>query len=261
MRALLEPIAKLSALLPFLGGGGFIALSEVSIDRPQDFLWWSLVTTTWILTVFFALVHGKLKSRLTPVAVPAVLMIAVSTIASLLFLDLVANRHMFIAVFGLVLYLFLEHVRREDAAHDLEERLSISEFARMVNIGSLFLVASVAVGVPAFLPVQTWWTIPPMILIALAWSWHLFVACTERCVRPRSRILLTALVVVETYLVALNLPTSMFVGGALVGISYYLAANLLPIGATDAIPGRLIRKYAIYAGVALALVLLTARWV
>jgi hypothetical protein len=261
MSALYERIVKFSPLLPFLGAGGFIALSEVSISRPHDFLWWSLVTSAWILTVFFALVHGKLKSRLTPVAVPAVLMIAVSTIASLLFLDLVANRHLFIAVFGFALYLFLEHVRREDAAPVGEERLSISEFARMVNIGSLFLVASVAVGVPAFLPVQTWWTIPPMIIIALLWSWHLFLACTEHCVRPRSRIFLTALVVVETYLVALNLPTSMFVGGAVVAIVYYLAANLLPIGATDTIPGRLVRKYAIYAGIALALVLLTARWV
>ena len=170
-----------------------------------------------------------------------------------LFLDLVANRHVVIAVFGLVLYVFLEHVRREDIAHDPAERLTISEFARMVNIGSLFLVASVAVGVPAFLPVPTWWTIPPMLVIALLWSWHVYLACTDRCLRPLSRILLTTLVVVETFLVALNLPTSMFVGGALVGIVYYLSANLLPIGATDAIPGRLIRRYAIYAGTALAL--------
>lgn len=261
MSAFYDRLMKFSPLLPVLGAGGFIALSEVSISRPSDFLWWSLITSAWILTVFFALVHGKLKSRLTPVAVPAVLMIAVSTIASLLFLDLVANRHAFIAVFGVVLYLFLEHVRREDAAHAAEERLTISEFARMVNIGSLFLVASVAVGVPAFLPVKTWWTIPPMIAVALLWSWHLFLACTEHCVRPRSRILLTAFVVMQTYLVALNLPTSMFVGGAVVGTVYYLAANLLPIGATDTVPERLVRKYVLYAGTALALVLLTARWV
>ena len=80
-----------------------------------------------------------------------------------------------LALFGLVLYLFLEHVRREDAAHELEERLSISEFARMVNIGSLFLIVSVSVGLPAFLPVETWWTIPPIIIIAGLWSWHLFL--------------------------------------------------------------------------------------
>ncbi len=256
-----ERILKCLPFLPVLGAGGFVALSEVSIGRPRDFLWWSLITSAWILTVFFALVHGKLRSRLTPVAVPAVLMIAASTIASLLFLDLVANRHAFIAVFGFVLYVFLEHVRREDAVPASEDRLSISEFARMVNIGSLFLVASVGVGLPAFLPIETWWTIPPMVVVALLWSWHLYLACTEQCARPRSRVLLTAVVVVETYFVALNLPTSMFVGGAVVAIPYYLAANLLPIGATDALPGRLVRKYAIYAGSALALVLLTARWV
>ena len=261
MRALPVSLGKLSFLLPLLGAGGFITLSEISIARPHDFLWWSVVNMTWILTVFFALVHGKLRSRLTPVAVPAVLMIAISTVASLLFLDLVAPRHGFIALFGLVLYLFLEHVRREDAAHELEERLSISEFARMVNIGSLFLIVSVSVGLPAFLPVETWWTIPPIIVIAALWSWHLFLACTTACVRPLSRVLLTSLVVVETYLIALNLPTSMFVGGGVVAITYYLAANLLPIGATDAIPMRLIRRYAIYAGTALALILLTARWV
>ncbi len=261
MRVFIAPINKLTFTLPLLGAGGFITLSEISIARPHDFFWWSLVNVTWVLTVFFALVHGKLKSRLTPVAVPAMLMIAGSTVMSLLFLDLVAPRHGFIAIFGLVLYLFLEHVRREDAAHAFEERLSISEFARMVNIGSLFLISSVAVGVPAFLPIPTWWTIPPMIAIAALWSWHAFLACTEACVRPHSRILLTTLVVTETYLVALNLPTSMFVGGALVGIVYYLCVNLLPIGATDAIPLRLVRRYALYAGTALALILLTARWV
>ncbi len=261
MRRFLLTLEKLALAVPFLGAGGFIALSEISIDRTHDFLFWSAVNAAWILTCFFALVHGKLRSRLTPVAAPAVLMIAISTIASLLFLDLVAPRHWFIALFALVLYLFLEHVRREDLSHDPEERLSISEFARMVNIGSLFLIASVGIGVPAFLPITAWWTIPPFVAIALLWSWHLFLACTETCERPRSRVLLAALIVAETYVVALSLPTSMFVGGAVVGIVYYLAANLLPMGAAETIPTRLVRKYALYAGLALALILLTARWV
>jgi hypothetical protein len=130
----------------------------------------------------------------------------------------------------------------------------------MVNVGSLFLVASVGLGVAAFLPVQPWWTVPPVAAAAALWSWHLFLACTERCVRPGARVLLMTAVVLQTYLVALALPTSMFVGGALVGIVYYLAANLLPLGATDAIPSKLVRKYVLYGGGLLALILLTARW-
>ena len=51
MRALPVSLGKLSFLLPLLGAGGFITLSEISIPRPHDFLWWSVVNMTWILTV------------------------------------------------------------------------------------------------------------------------------------------------------------------------------------------------------------------
>src|SRR5688572_25330551 len=251
----------LPVLLPFAGAIGFAAFSELSLRRSSEFLLWSLTTMAWILAIFAIQAKGKLRGRLTAVAVPAVAMIAISTVMSLLFLDLVAPRRGFIAFFAFVLYLFLEHVRREAADDSLEDRLSISEFARMVNIGSLFLVASVGLGVTAFLPIEAWWTVPPVVAVAALWSWHLFLACTERCVRPGARVLLTTLIVLQTYLVALTLPTSMFVGGALVGIVYYLAANLLPIGATDGIPEKLVRRYVLYGGGSLALILATARWV
>lgn len=251
----------LPALLPLAGAIGFAALSELSLRRSHEFHLWSLATMVWILATFAVLAKGKLRGRMSAVAVPAVAMIAISTVMSLLFLDLVAPRRGFIAFFAVILYLFLEHVRREAADGGAEERLSIAEFARMVNIGSLFLVASVGLGVTAFLPVHAWWTVPPLVAVAALWSWHLYLACVERCVRPGARVLITTLVALETYLVALTLPTSMFVGGALVGVVYYLAANLLPIGATDAISSKLIRRYVLYGAGLLALILATARWV
>ena len=125
----------------------------------------------------------------------------------------------------------------------------------------VFTVVFKGLGVTVFLPVQPWWTVPPVAAAAALWSWHLYLACIDRCGRPGERVLLTTAVVVQTYLVALTLPTSMFVGGALVGVTYYLAANLLPIGATDAIPAKLVRKYVIYGLGLLALILATARWV
>jgi hypothetical protein len=251
----------LNAVLPVFGAVGFAVFSELSLSRSDQFFWWSLATMAWILGVFALLARKKLRGRLTPIAIPAVAMIALSTVMSLLFLDLIANRHAFIAVFAVVLYLFLEHVRRETLTDDPEERLSISEFARMVNIGSLFLIASVGLGTTAFLPIQRWWTLPFVVLVSALWSWHLFFACAQPRVRPFSRMGLTMLIVLETYLVALSLPTQMFVGGAMVGIIYYLAANLLPLGAVENVSSRLIRKYAFYAGGLLMLMLVTARWV
>lgn len=251
----------LSILLPFLGAAGFAAFSELSLQQTGLFFLWSFATMIWILGVFAVIARGKLRGRLSAIAVPAVVMIAISTVMSLLFLNLVAPRRGFIAVFAVVLYLFLEHVRRERETRDPEERLSISEFARMVNIGSLFLLASVGLGVTDFLPIQRWWSVPVFAAAAVLWSWHLFMACTADCGRPVSRVAITTLVTLEAYLVALAMPTSMFVGGALVGLVYYLAANLLPIGATETIPYRLVRKYVLYAGGLLLLILTTARWV
>jgi hypothetical protein len=248
--------------MPFLGAGGFLLTSELSLRRPGEFLLWSLAGMAWILAAFALLAGSKLRGRLSAVAVPAVAMIAVSTVASLLFLDLVSPRRWFIGFFALVLYLFLEHVRREAAADDPEERLSIGEFARMVNIGSLFLLASVGIGVTIFLPVPYGWTLPPMAAVALLWSWHLHAACAGHGHgRTLPRTLITTLVVLETYLVALRLPTSMFVGGALVGLVYYLAANLLHVGEGVPVSSRLIRRYVLYAGGLLLLLLATAQWV
>jgi hypothetical protein len=251
----------LNATIPLLGAAGFAVFSELSLSRSSEFFWWSLATLAWILAAFALLARKKLRGRLTTISIPAVAMIALSTIMSLLFLDLIAPRHVFIAVFSVVLYLFLEHVRRETLADDPEERLSISEFARMVNIGSLFLIASVGLGVTAFLPIQRWWTIPFVILVSALWSWHLFFACAQPRVKPLSRMGLTMLIVLETYLVTLTLPTQMFVGGALVGIVYYLAANLLPLGAVENVSIKLVRKYVVYAGGLVLLMLVTARWV
>ena len=251
-----------SYLLPVLGAAGFAVFSELSLRRPDgEFLLWSLAVMAWILLVFFVLTFGRLRKRLMWLAVPATMMIAFSTAISLLFLDLVSPRRGFIAFFAVVLYLFFEHVRRETAAPDQEERLTIAEFARMVNIGSMFLIASVGVGVTVFLPVASWWTIVPLGGVAILWSWHLYAACSERCGRPLSRVLITALLVLETYLVVLRLPTPMFVGGGLGAVVYYLAANLLPVGAKDAIPAKLIRRYAIVGVGMIALLLATARWI
>lgn len=251
----------LVTLLPFLGAAGFFAMSELSLRRPGEFFQWSLATVAWILLAFFALARGKMRGRLTWIAVPAVAMVSLSTVASLLFLDLLATRHGVIAFFAVVLYLFLEHVRRETASDDPEERFVIGEFARMINIGSLFLMAAVGLGIVVFLPFPSWWTVLAFAAVASLWSWHLFLACTRDCGRPLARVLVTVLVVVETFLVALRLPVSMFVGGALIGLVYYLAANLLPVGATETIPAKLIRKYAMFVGGLLLLLLLTARWV
>lgn len=251
----------LAYLLPLLGAAGFVLFSEFSLRRDAEFALWSVITAVWILIVFGALVVKRPRRRLLWLAVPAVLMISTSTVVSLLFLDLVAPRHAFVAFFALLLYLFYEHVRREVAAPDQEERLTISEFARMVNIGSLFLLASVGIGVTIFLPISSWWVLLILGGVTALWSWHLYYACVEQCGRPLSRVLITVAVVLQTALVALRLPTSMFVGGALVAIVYYLCANLLPIGATDAISARLIRKYAIVGTAMLAAVLATARWV
>ena len=249
----------LVAVLPLLGAAGFFVFSELSLARSGEFFWWSLGSMAWILAVFALLVRKKLRGRLTPIAVPAMAMIALSSVGSLLFLDLVAPRHAFMAVLAVVLYLFFEHIRRETLSDDAQERLSISEFARMVNIGSLFLLASVGLGVTAFLPIQRWWTVPFIALVSALWSWHLYFACAQPRVRPLSRMGLTMLIVLEAYLTALTLPTQMFVGGALVGIVYYLAANLLPLG--ENVSAKLVRKYAFYAGGLLLLVLATARWV
>ncbi len=249
-----------SHLLPILGAAGFAVFSELSLRRPdQEFFLWSAVTAAWILIVFGAIVIRRPRRRLLWLAVPAVLMISTSLVVSFLFLDLVSPRHGFVAFFTILLYLFYEHVRHEVNAPDQDERLTIAEFARMVNIGSLFLIASVGIGLTIFMPVPYPWVLAGLALVTALWSLHLYYACAEHCPRPLSRVGITIVVVLQTSLVALRLPTSMFVGGALVGVAYYLCANLLPL-ASDAVSPRLIRRYVVVAMAMLGLVFSTSRW-
>jgi hypothetical protein len=248
------------AILPVMGATGFIVFSEVSLRRPTEFSIWSLATMAWILLIFAGQAFGRLSRRQLHVATPAVAMIAVSSVASLLFIDLVSPRRGFILLFAAVLYLLLEHVRHEAETSSAEEQLWISEFARMVNIGSLFLLASTSLGVTIFLPIPFWIVLAPFTAVALLWSWHLYAACAAHCGRPLPRILLTTLVLVEAFLVALRLPTTMFVGGAIVATVYYLAAHLLTVGETSSISPKLVRRYLI-AGIAMVLVVVfSARW-
>lgn len=252
---------RFRVLLPLLGALGFFVFSELSLDGPREFLIWSPVAFIWILAVFTALAAKRLKGRLVRIAIPAVAMIAISTVLSLLFLDLVAPRHAFVIFFSAVLYLFYEHVRREIEAPNPEDSASIAEFARMTNIGSLFLLATVGIGVTVFLSVKQTYTVIPFAAVAFLWSWHLFKACYADCGSPRLKTVVTAILLIEAYIVALGLPTTMFVGGAMVGIIYYLAVNLLRGGPNAKLPERLVKRY-IYVGLALMLtLLLTARWV
>jgi hypothetical protein len=253
---------KLASLIPLLGAAGFIVGCEYSLHQPTRFLLWSLATVAWILLTFAVLARGKLKGRFLAVSIPAVVMIAVSTTTSLLFLDLVSPRRWFVVFFAAVLFLFLEHVRHEVEASSDEERQYLAEYARAVNIGSLFLVATAARGLDIFSPIPWWSTVLFMAAVALAWSWHLCLACVADCDRSRLRIALTALTVLETYLVVMWLPVSMFVGGATVALAYYLAAMFLPLGAsTDPDVGKRARRYALMGAVMLALIYVTARWI
>ncbi len=251
---------KASFLLPILGAAGFIISSELSLWRPKEFLWWSLATMAWILAMFALLAWGKLRGSALGVAIPTLAMIAITTVMSLLFLDLLSPRRGVIFFFGLVLYLFLEHVRHETTAPNDEERLTIAEFARMVNISSMFLVASVAIGLTIFLPVPSWTVLIALAPIAALWSWHLYAACTADCAKPLPRILLTTAILIESYLVALRLPTSMFVGGALISIIYYLAANLVRIGSASPVSPKLVRRYSTIGIVLTITLLAAARW-
>lgn len=248
-------------LLPLLGALGFFVSSELSLRSPRDFAIWSPIAFVWILLVFGLLAAKRLRGRLVRIAIPAVAMIAISTTVSLLFLDLVAPRHGFIIFFSAVLYLFYEHVRREIEDPNPEDSASIAEFARMTNIGSLFLLATVGIGITIFLSVKQTYTVVPFAVIATLWSWHLYKACYADCGNPRAKTLITALLLTEAYIVGLALPTAMFVGGGMVGVVYYLAANLMRGGPGKKLSERLIRRYVIVGLALMALLLITARWV
>lgn len=247
--------------LPLLGALGFFALSELSLRGPGEFLIWSPVAFIWILLAFSLLAARRLKGRLVRIAIPAVAMIAISTVLSLLFLDLAVTRHGFIIFYALVLYLFYEHVRREIESPNPEDSASIAEFARMVNIGSLFLLATVGIGVTIFLSVKQAYTVLPFMLVSAFWSWHLFKACYSECGSPRMKTVVTTILLTESYIVALSLPTTMFVGGALVGIVYYLASNLMRSASDSRLPEHLLKRYAYVGGALILILLLTARWV
>lgn len=247
--------------LPLLGALGFFVSSEFSLRSTKDFFIWSPIAFIWILFIFTLLAAKRLKGRLVRIAIPSVAMIAISTVLSLLFLDVVAPRHVFIVFFSIVLYLFYEHVRREIESPNPEDSASIAEFARMTNVGSLFLLASVGIGITIFLSVKQIYTILPFAFISLLWSWHIFKACYSECGNPRTKTLVTTLLLIQSYIVALALPTTMFVGGAMVGIIYYLASNMMRGAPENRLSDRLARRY-LYVGISLMLLLLlTARWV
>ena len=246
-------------LLPVLGALGFLVFSELSLKREGEFFLWSLATVAWIFAVFAVLAAGRIRGRLLWISIPAVAMIALSVVTSLLFLDLVSPRRGFIVIFTLVLYLFFEHVRHEISHSSQDERITIAEFARMVNIGSLFLLVSAALGMTIFLPIPFWWTLIVLVPVCVLWSWHLYAACYG-APRPVWQVVVSSVLTIETYLVALRLPTSMFVGGAVAAVVYYSASNVLRAGA-EPLPPRLARKYFIMAAVMAVAVLMTARWV
>lgn len=251
---------KIRALVPLLGAAGFLVGCELSMRQPEHLLLWSLATVAWILLIFAILAFGKIRGQLVAVSIPAVVMIAVSTTTSLLFLDLTEpSRGLFIFC-AVVLYLFLEHVRHEAEASSDEERRYLAEYARLVNVGSLFLVAATVQGLAIFLPIPWWAPVLAMMPVALIWSWHYHLACVTDCGQPRLRVLLTALVTVEAYLVAVRLPVTMYVGGVTVALAYYLAALFLALNPAAPETPRRARRYAVIALIMLILVYATTRW-
>ncbi|MDD2806993.1 MAG: hypothetical protein PHW95_00530 [Patescibacteria group bacterium] len=137
---------------------------------------------------------------------------------------------------------------------------SLENIFTHLDIITIFLITSGLYSFIAFLGFDLWTMLAILTAVVLALSYQLIWTSDATIVSGAPYSLVITLTVAETFLAVSYLPTSVYVGGMMVSLSYYCIGGLSRNWLLGNREAKVVRRYLVTGAILAVLVLATAKW-
>lgn len=246
-------IPALSAIIIFI-------LLEKLFQTPKQIFWITFVVVAFSILSIWQLTDRKLLSKkfwqfiITPV------LLLTSGILSLSFLEGVIIRQIFLVILVVAVWTYLEvvylwlHFRPKYQPHSLEN------ISTHLNLLTIFLTASGLYSLIIFFGLSLWALIVIFAIISTLLTHQMVWASGTTLKSEWPYVVVISLAVLQVFVIVSFLPTSIYVGGMLVTLSYYVMTGISRNWLLDIKDKKVIKRYLVISSIFLILILLTAKW-
>lgn len=246
-------IPALSAIIIFI-------LLEKLFQSPKQIYWITFAVVAFSILSIWQLTDRKLLNKkfwqfiITPV------LLLTSGILFLSFLEGVIIRQIFLVILVGAIWTYLEviylwlHFRPKYQPHSLEN------ISTHLNLLTIFLTASGLYSLIIFFGLSLWALIIIFAIIATLLTHQMVWASGATLKSAWPYVLVISIVTLQVFMVVSLLPTSIYVSGLLVTLTYYVMTGISRNWLLDIKDNKVIQRYLIISSIFFILILLTAKW-
>lgn len=245
-------------LIPLLEGGLIFLTLEIFLFRPE-----------WLFFIAFILVFFIFLGMLVPKQrllggkefwnfIPGPIIFLWSAVLLLLFFENVFFKHFFILGVSVYIIFYFENLFYYLIADKEEGEESFLRATNMMNVVSVFFLASGLYGIKTFIHLPIWILLIVFFIFSSGLIYVSLWIINQKFRKIIWEVFIPALIISEIFLVIHFLPIGFYAAGASVGIIYYsMAGILINFLKKDEIP---YKRYLVTGLILLIMVVLTARW-
>lgn len=169
-------------------------------------------------------------------------------------------KHLYIIFVSGLLLVFLYNLNELLFRPSIRRLFALENLSSHFNLLAVFLLFSSFYTFMFFPTLIFWLTEVLVIVVVILLMYHNF--WSNKIVDPKRRffILVTALVMAQTYLVLSFLPTGFYVNGIILTVLYYLMSEISRVYLLEKLTAKFVRTKLVISVVILVLIFLTTRW-
>lgn len=247
-------------IIPVLSAVIIFILLEKLLQTPKQIFWITFVIVSFSILSIWQLTDRKLLSKkfwqfiITPV------LLLTSGILFFSFLEGVVVRQIFLLILVIAIWAYMEvvylwlHFRPKYQPHSLEN------ISTHLNLITIFLTASGLYSLIVFFGFPTWALVIIFAIIASLLTHQMVWASGTTFKSEWPYVVVIGLITVQVFIATSFLPTSIYVNGLLVTLSYYVMTGISRNWLLGIKDKKVIKRYLVISGIFLVLILLTAKW-
>ena len=247
-------------IIPWLAALIVFVLLEQVLKAPKQVYWLATSLLLFIILAIWQLSGRQIRTKKFWQLVIIPTLFLASGVLFLSFLEGNLFKQIFLIGLVILVWIFLEviflrfHLSPKYQAHSLE---NISTHLSLLTV---FLVASSFFSLRIFLGVPLWLLIISFGFILALATYQLIWSSDTKLVTSWPYIGVITIVATEIFWAVSFLPTSVYVNGLVVTVSYYLMTGLARNWLLGIQEGKVIKRYLLISTITLIIILATAKW-
>lgn len=253
-------MAFLNRLIPWTVSIIIFFLLYQIIENPKQVAWAISISTLIVLLSLFQLSGKNLKNEkfwrfsITPV------LFFISSSLFLSFLEGEFLKQFFIFVVAVFLGVYLEVIYLWFNARPKYQAHSLDNISTHIDLLTIFFTATGFSSLIVFVGLSVWYLVLAFAIISGLLTYQLIWTSSGSVSPGRLYVVVISLVATEIFIVTRFLPTSIYVNGMIVTLTYYLMTGLARNWILEVKEMKVVKRYFIISIISLVLILLSAKW-